>query len=62
MPAEQCFGLDEQLSKVSTIEEPVSPASSARSEERSAGRATWRRSTATSWRSMTTSAASSLLS
>jgi hypothetical protein len=25
MPAEQCFGLDEQLSKVSTIEEPAEP-------------------------------------
>jgi hypothetical protein len=25
MPAEQCLGLDEQLSEVSTIEEPAEP-------------------------------------
>ena len=37
----------------------LSPASSARSLGRSAGHVTWRRSTATSWRSMTTSIASS---
>ena len=59
MPAQERLGLDEEATPTSPDNRRLSPVSRARSAGSSAGRTIWRRSTATSWRSMTISAAAS---